>query len=118
VTGRPQHAGKKRDANEPEIVAALRAVGASVTLLDQPCDLLIGYRGANYLFEVKSLSEAKTHKRRTEDQRKRQDEWKGLPITTVYSPEDALCSLGVNVQIGEPIVRGGQHDAPRRGVKE
>lgn len=43
----------KRDQNEPEIVAALRALGAFVWLLDQPVDLLVGYRGRWHLLEVK-----------------------------------------------------------------
>ena len=43
----------KRDTNEPEIVAVLRAHGFSVYPLDQPLDLLVGYMGRNYLVEVK-----------------------------------------------------------------
>lgn len=45
------------DENQTRIVAALRAVGASVTSLaavGKGCpDLLIGYRGVNYLLEIK-----------------------------------------------------------------
>ena len=44
---------KKRDANEPEIVKALRDIGCEVELLDDPLDLLVGYRGENFLIEVK-----------------------------------------------------------------
>ncbi len=32
-----------RDANEPEIVDALLAAGASVDRVDTPCDLIVGY---------------------------------------------------------------------------
>ena len=42
----------QRDANEKEIVEALRAVGASVLLIDD-VDLIVGFRGVNYLLEVK-----------------------------------------------------------------
>ena len=42
----------QRDANEKEIVEALRAVGAKVMRLDD-VDLLVGFRGVNYLLEVK-----------------------------------------------------------------
>lgn len=35
----------KRDSNEGEIVATLRAHGLSVTHLDTPVDLLCGYGG-------------------------------------------------------------------------
>ena len=43
----------KRDANEPEIVEALEAVGAKVLRLDD-VDLLVGYRDRLYLLEVKT----------------------------------------------------------------
>jgi hypothetical protein len=43
----------KRDANEPAIVDALQAAGASVYRLDQPVDLLIGFRGKLLIAEVK-----------------------------------------------------------------
>ena len=43
----------KRDENEQEIVDALRAVGASVLLIDD-IDLIVGFRGVNYLLEVKT----------------------------------------------------------------
>ena len=43
----------RRDSNEKEIVDALKAVGASVERLDV-IDLLCGYRGINYLLEVKT----------------------------------------------------------------
>ena len=47
----------KVDANQAEIVAALRKVGATVELLHRVgggCpDLAVGYKGANYFIEVK-----------------------------------------------------------------
>jgi hypothetical protein len=43
----------QRDGNEKTIVDALRELGASVVRMDTPCDLLVGYRGKNYLIEVK-----------------------------------------------------------------
>lgn len=46
-----------RDANEPDIVKGLRGIGAVVELLqgkDIP-DLLVGWRGSNYLIEVKNM---------------------------------------------------------------
>lgn len=43
----------KRDANEKKIVAAIRAAGFSVIHMDQPADLLCGFRGCDYLVEVK-----------------------------------------------------------------
>lgn len=43
----------KRDANEPDIVAELRARGYSVTTMDLPVDLLIGKWGRTWIAEVK-----------------------------------------------------------------
>lgn len=49
---------KKTDKNQQEIMDALRKVGASVSSLHTVgCgipDLLVGYRGRNYLIEVKT----------------------------------------------------------------
>ena len=45
----------KRDANEGEIVASLRAHGFTIYHLDQPVDLVAGFAGKDYLIEVKSL---------------------------------------------------------------
>jgi hypothetical protein len=51
---------KKRDANEAEIVAALREAGFWVALIDQPVDLLVGHTGypTVVLMEVKVLDGA------------------------------------------------------------
>ena len=45
----------KRDRNEPEIVGALLSLGVQVKKLSQEGipDLLLAYRGRNYLAEVK-----------------------------------------------------------------
>jgi hypothetical protein len=52
----------KVDANQREVVAALRGAGATVQLLHavgEGCpDLLVGYRGGNYLLEVKGRQQA------------------------------------------------------------
>ena len=49
---------KSVDANQPEIVAALRAAGATVQHLHevgQGCpDILVGFRLENYVFEIKN----------------------------------------------------------------
>jgi hypothetical protein len=46
----------KRDANEGEIITALRRVGASVQPLSIPNvpDMIVGFRGRNFLLEVKT----------------------------------------------------------------
>ena len=42
------------DVNQPEIVQALRDIGAVVFLIGQPFDLLVGFRGELFLMEVKN----------------------------------------------------------------
>ncbi len=51
------HRAKRRDANEPAIVAALEAAGAVVQRLDDGGgvpDLLVAYAGRTHLLEVKN----------------------------------------------------------------
>ena len=42
------------DVNQPEIVQALRDIGAVVFLIGRPFDLLVGFRGELFLLEVKN----------------------------------------------------------------
>ena len=49
----------QRDANQPEIVAALRERGAYVVEIEHPLDLLVGYDGAWCLVEVKAGPKAR-----------------------------------------------------------
>lgn len=83
-------AGKRRDQNEPAIIEALRAVGATVEQLSGPNvpDLLVGYHGANWLFEVK------TPKGKESDGQKSWSlGWMGT-VYVVRSPDQALGLIG------------------------
>ena len=80
----------KRDKNEPEIINTLIHAGASVERLSLPNvpDLLVGFRGNNYLMEVKSLNGSlKT------DQATWHQAWHGQVIV-VRSPYQALQVIG------------------------
>lgn len=44
----------RRDANEPEIITEFERLGAQVIRIDEPCDLIVGYKGHCYLVEVKT----------------------------------------------------------------
>ena len=79
----------KRDTNEAEIIAALRAAGASVQPLSIKGgpDLLVGYHGGNLLLEVKQR-EAKL----TPDELVWHELWAGQ-VAIVRSVEDALEQL-------------------------
>lgn len=86
----------KVDGNQPEIVKALRAVGATVRDLSgvgQGCpDLLVGYRGRNVLIEVKDPSQPPNKRKLTPDQAEFHALWRGQVIV-VESPEAAIAAL-------------------------
>ena len=87
----------QRDANEPEIVAALRAAGASVWPLDEPLDLLVGYRGRDYLLEVKlplGPNGGESHSVPNDKQKRFMLTWRGQRPTVVRSIDDALAAVG------------------------
>ena len=86
---------KKRDANEPEIVAALEAIpGVMVIPLDRPVDLLVGYNGINHLLEVKN-PEGKN--RLEPDQLEFIHDWPGREVVVVRTVDEALNAIGANV---------------------
>lgn len=88
----------KTDANQAEIVAALRAAGASVQSLAAVGkgvpDLLVSIRGVNLLMEVKDGSRPPSERQLTKDQIKWHGSWNG-PVCVVDGPEAALRALGV-----------------------
>jgi len=82
--------GAKRDMNEQRIVDALRGVGATVRHLNAPGipDLLVGYRGVNYLLEVKTKTGKLTAAEQTFF-----DEWRGQ-CAIVRTVDEALKVIG------------------------
>lgn len=84
------------DANQGDIVRALRKVGASVqllTLLGDGCgDLLVGFRGANFVLEVKT-TKGKLNKR--------QREWHGTwcgQRAVVRTVDEAFAAIGLTAR--------------------
>lgn len=84
---------RKRDANEPEIIEVLEALGASVCALDKPLDLLVGYQGENYLLEVKNGNLPPSHRKLTDDQNEHFRTWKGTS-RVVLNRDEALDAVG------------------------
>ena len=97
----------RTDDNHRAIVSALRAAGATVQSLAATgagCpDLLVGYRRAAYLLEVKrhGSEHAKAKpggKGKSSQTATRQLEWRqrwrGPEVVTVRSPEEALAAIG------------------------
>lgn len=76
----------KRDANERDIVEALRAAGASVEIVSGRGlpDLLVGFRGQNLLMEIKGARGSLT-----KDQELWHEDWRGQ-VCVVRSVEEAL----------------------------
>jgi hypothetical protein len=81
------------DNNQQEIIDALRAVGATVQPLNAvKCgcpDLLVGYRGKNYLMEVKTERGILTN-----FEIEWIDTWKA-DVWIVRNPEQALRVIGI-----------------------
>jgi hypothetical protein len=89
----------KIDANQEQVVLALRAVGASVQTLAAigkgVPDLLVGYQGKTLLLEVKDGRKPPSARKLTEDQLKWHGAWRGGPLAVVDGPDAALRMLGV-----------------------
>lgn len=87
----------KVDRNQPEIVHALRAAGATVqplhTVGDGCPDLLVGYRGINYVIEVKDWKAAPSARKLNPAQVVWHDGWKGS-VAKVETAEAALSVIG------------------------
>ena len=79
------------DANQTQIVSALRAAGAYVWIIGLPVDLLVGFRNHTFLVEIKSTSK----KRLTDLQDDFFKNWSGSTLARVDSPEAALRMIGV-----------------------
>jgi hypothetical protein len=93
-----------RDGNEKSIVDALQQIGATVFRMDKPCDLLIGYRGKNYLIEVKlplGPRGGTAHSQLNEWQREFDDTWNGQ-FNVVRSAEEAIELLTASAVLHPP----------------
>ena len=93
----------KVDANQREVVAALRGAGASVQLLHavgEGCpDLLVGYKNLNLLLEVKDGSKPPSAQKLTPQQEVWHRDWRGQRVV-VNSPEAALAAIDVIAIVG------------------
>jgi Holliday junction resolvase len=92
------------DANQAEIVEALRAIGCKVYVSSGfgqgfP-DLVVGYRGRVFLLEVKDGDKPPSAQRLTPDQVKFHAEWAGLPLFVVNSVEAAFSAVDTAIAKG------------------
>ena len=125
---------RMRDANEPEIVKALEAAGATVTRLNEAGvpDLLVGYQGKTKLLEVKRPVTKTTGKTTggatrpvnggngilTEAQLKwwngdgKRPPWQGDPPVVVNNVDEALAAIGAPVPPPPPRALADVLDDP------
>ena len=86
----------KVDRNQAEIVKAFRKVGASVQVLSavgKGCpDILVGWRGHNFLVEIKDGEKCPSGQALTADQRNWHAKWAGHAIVA-NSAEDAITKI-------------------------
>lgn len=87
----------KIDANQNEIVEALRKIGCSVQILSsvgKGCpDILVGRNGMNYLIEIKDGNKPKSAQKLTPDQVEWHEKWNGS-VVVINSAEQALKIVG------------------------
>lgn len=81
----------KVDANQTQLIRDLRKLGCSVQplhMIGRGCpDLLVGYRGRNYLLEVKDGKAAPSRQKLTNDEAKWHESWRGR-VAIVRNIED------------------------------
>lgn len=89
----------KIDANQAQVVSALRAAGVSVQSLaavgNGVPDLLCGFRGKLSLLEVKDGGKAPSARKLTAAQNDWHTTWSDMPLFVVETPDQALKALGV-----------------------
>ena len=84
---------KRVDSNQPEIVQALRDIGATVQHLHEAgkgCpDILVGYHGYNWLFEIKDGDKPPSKRKLTADEKEWHATWRGQ-VSVIKSADEAI----------------------------
>ena len=90
----PMRRAARVDANQGAVMAALRAIGCSVTDLSGVGagvpDLLVGFRGISGLIEVKDGSKPPSERKLTRQQEEFHRLWRGRPPVVVTSIDEAI----------------------------
>ena len=86
----------RTDANQTEVTKALRKMGCSVQLLHsvgRGCpDMLVGYKGNNYLLEIKDGDKPESARKLTAEQTIWHYDWRGQ-VTVVNSAQEAIDTI-------------------------
>ena len=87
----------KVDANQAQIVKYLRNAGAtvqSIASIGSGCpDIIVGYRGKNWLFEIKDGSKSPSQRKLTSDEELWHEIWRGQ-VAVVNHAMQALEIIG------------------------
>ena len=87
----------RTDGNQAQIVNELRRCGLSVfhthTVGDGFPDIVAGWKGTNYLFEIKDPTQPPSKQKLTPDEERLRKEWRGT-IFTITTAEEALQTVG------------------------
>jgi len=75
----------RTDLNQPDIITALKKIGCSVYVCGRPTDLVVGYRGYNFLIDCKRLKGSVD----TPFQKEFFRDWKGQ-VRKCHSAEEAI----------------------------
>jgi hypothetical protein len=88
----------RTDANQTEIVKAIRKTGASVAITSMVGngfpDLVVGFRNKTYLYEVKDPSKPPSKRQLTPDQQEFHKLWYGH-AKVIETAEEALKDMGI-----------------------
>jgi hypothetical protein len=81
----------RKDANQKSIEDELRARGMSVVDIHNGpiADLLVGFQGINYLFEIKDPAKSPSRRRLSDKQQEDHESWRGQ-LNVIETVEDAL----------------------------
>lgn len=83
----------KVDDNQNQIVNGLRKLGASVLITSQlkNCfDILVGYKGVNYIMEIKDGKKPPSKRRLSKGEEEFKNNWKGGSYNVVNNLEEAI----------------------------
>jgi len=87
----------KIDSNQPAIVKALRKINGVTVELNHD-DILVGYKGITYWFEIKNIN---GKNRKQESQIKLEKEWKGH-YRIVSNIDEILFDIGLLTSTRKP----------------
>lgn len=89
------------DDNQKMIVEQLRRLHCSVKVVSQLkgfCDIVVGHRGVNYLFEIKDPSKPPSKRKLTKMEKEFHEDWYGQ-VSTIETIEDAMKVMGIKTSL-------------------